>query len=1218
MGDFCKAGFILTFIYLTIPGLALLWDKIQSFFDKIQETFAEILIHFYKTNTYTMRVISGCFIVLFCVFIISCTDRSANQRSGLQILFLGHPSEHHHSAAYMPMLASALSLEGIQFTYTDKPEDLNEVNLKKYDGLMIYANHEEITREQEKALLGFVEEGKGFIPVHSASFCFQNSPDYIKLVGGQFLKHKTDSFVANVINKDHPITRSLQEFATWDETYVHDKLADDITVLMERVEGDHREPWTWVKEHGKGRVFYTAYGHDERTWNNPGFHTLLKEGILWAVGDEAKKRRDSFMEVIPKLTYRERDSIPNYEKRNPSPKFQDPLSPEESKKLIQVPPGFTLELYAAEPDIINPIAMEWDERGRLWVIETVDYPNTVREDKSSGDDRIKICEDTDGDGKADKFTLFAEDLNIPTSMVFANGGIIVSQAPHFLFLKDTDGDDKADVRKVIMEGWGTFDTHAGPSNLRYGFDNQIWGVVGYSGFEGTIAGEPRKFKQGIYRFKPDVSRFEVMTSTSNNTWGLGFTENNDVFASTANNTHSVFLAIPEKITTGIEGIQVAGSMKIDGHYAMHAITDKVRQVDVFGGFTAASGHSFYTARNFPKQFWNRIAFVCEPTGHLVHMAEIKEEGSGFVEKDSWNLFASADEWVAPVEAKVGPDGAVWVLDWYNFIVQHNPTPTPERGGYAAENGKGNAYENPLRDRSRGRIWRVVSQNAEDYKPLILSKDEPDGLLDALKNDNMLWRMTAQRLLVERGNLDVLPELYELAKNKDADEFGNNPSVLHALWTIDGLGALSKDDKAVAVIESALTHNAPAIRKAAIQIRTKAGWTGEAVIKAGILQDKDPTTLLAALIAVVELSPSKELGSLLYRLSSEPYILNDHWLAKAVYGAATYHKEGFLEAFTKDNPEFLNTKKSEPARQEPDWADAEWKQMDLPQRIERAGLNIDGVIWFRTTIKLPSDYVGKKGTLSLGPIDDSDVTWVNGKQVGTTLRVNNEKRMYQIPAGLLKSGDNVIAIRVEDNGGGGGIYGDAQDLFLQVNKSKSSLAGPWKYEVEKEYNSKNLIEFTQASIADVFAEAHLRKAQAGTPGNEAVSGRQATVIKLGVIKNEMKYDLKSFTVEAGKPVEIVFENQDFMQHNLVITQIGSLNNVGKAADKLASDPRGAEMHYVPDLPEVLFKTKLVDPQGSVTLTFIAPDKPGDYPFVCTFPGHWSIMNGTMKVVAKTPL
>ena len=134
----------------------------------------------------------------------------------------------------------------------------------------------------------------------------------------------------------------------------------------------------------------------------------MKEGILWAVGDEAKKDWEDFRKEMPALAYREEANIPNYEKRDPAPKFQEPLSPEESKKLIQVPLGFDLELFASEPDIINPIAMEWDEKGRLWVIETVDYPNTVRDEKGVGDDRIKICEDTDGDGKMDKSTVFAE------------------------------------------------------------------------------------------------------------------------------------------------------------------------------------------------------------------------------------------------------------------------------------------------------------------------------------------------------------------------------------------------------------------------------------------------------------------------------------------------------------------------------------------------------------------------------------------------------------------------------------------------------------------------------------------------------------------------------------------------------------------------------------------------------------------------------------------
>jgi azurin len=117
---------------------------------------------------------------------------------------------------------------------------------------------------------------------------------------------------------------------------------------------------------------------------------------------------------------------------------------------------------------------------------------------------------------------------------------------------------------------------------------------------------------------------------------------------------------------------------------------------------------------------------------------------------------------------------------------------------------------------------------------------------------------------------------------------------------------------------------------------------------------------------------------------------------------------------------------------------------------------------------------------------------------------------------------------------------------------------------------------------------------------------------------MKYDLKTFEVVAGKPVVIEFENPDFMQHNLVIIKPGTLQTLGKAADKIAADPKGAEMQYVPAIPEVLFATKLVNPEQTVKLQFIAPAQPGDYPFVCTFPGHWSFMNGVMKVKATSSL
>src|SRR5207245_3048219 len=142
---------------------------------------------------------------------------------------------------------------------------------------------------------------------------------------------------------------------------------------------------------------------------------------------------------------------------------QKPLSPEESMQHVVTLPGFSVSLFAAEPDIAKPIWMAWDERGRLWLAETVDYPNNMHA-PGEGHDRIKICEDTDGDGRADKFTIFADKLSIPTTFAFANGGVIVIHSGQTEFLKDTNGDDKADVRRVLFSGWDTHDTHAPARN----------------------------------------------------------------------------------------------------------------------------------------------------------------------------------------------------------------------------------------------------------------------------------------------------------------------------------------------------------------------------------------------------------------------------------------------------------------------------------------------------------------------------------------------------------------------------------------------------------------------------------------------------------------------------------------------------------------------------------------------------------------------------------
>lgn len=1145
------------------------------------------------------------FFILIVAFFTSCGDPSDsivdNTPRKIEVLFLGHEAEHHHSAAYMPMIAAALATEGINFSYTEDPQVLAKADeMQKYDALLLYANHDSITPPQEKGLFEFVESGKGFLPIHSASFCFRNSEDFVDLVGAQFKEHGTGVFTTDIVKPDHFITTGLDTFSTWDETYVHHLHNEDKTVLMKR----EQEPWTWVREHGKGRIFYTAYGHDERTWSKPGFQELVKRGILWSVGEEVRGLWESYRAEMPTLAYdAEAGPIPNYEKRDPAPQLQLPLSPEASHKLTQVPPGFELQLFASEPDIINPIAMDWDEKGRLWVVETVDYPNTVRNNRMQGDDRIKICEDTDGDGRADKFTIFADDLNIPTSMAFVNGGVLISQAPYFIFLKDEDGDDKADIKKVVMEGWGTFDTHAGPSNLQYAIDNRIWGVVGYSGFEGSIGAEDFRFRQGIYNFSRDYNDFNFLARTSNNTWGLGFTNENDVFASTANNTHSVFMAIPDDYFDGVKGIPNNGSVKIDGHYDMLPITPNYRQVDVFGGFTAAAGHHFYTADNYPENYHNRIAFVCEPTGGLVHQAIIKKKGSGFEEIDGGNLMASADEWVSPVEAKVGPDGQVWVADWYNFIVQHNPTPRPDFGGFEGENGDGNAHVNPLRDKQHGRIWRVVYKKSPTGSIQSLDKNDPDQLMTALSSDNRFWRMTAQRLLVARGQSDVKDDLLKLAKGKAAIP------ALHALWILDGLG-LSTEEEVLSTVVASLDHSSWAIRKAALQILRKQDQLDAETLVAQLEGERAPEVQLLLFQAIADLPSNDALGAQLYELSKLEAIRKDPHLGKAIYLAASQHTKGFMAAFLGENPNFMEQQAQQLPLESPGLNDSNWESIALPTMIEAAGLDMDGIIWFRTTLELSSAAAARGIELHLGPIDDSDVTYVNGQKVGETLDKYNEARVYRVPATVLREGSNLLAIQLEDTRGGGGFSAAKENFFYRSGGQKMPLPETWKYKVTKITRAAGHNIFQEESIAEVFAKAYLEDFDpASLPEGPAAD----QIVELGVIKNEMKYDLETFTVTAGQTVSIVFNNDDFMQHNLLIGEIGALETIGAAADKLAADPNGATQNYIPNIDQVLYSTKLLDPNSSTTLTFQVPDEPGDYPFVCTFPGHWRLMNGVMKVV-----
>ena len=545
----------------------------------------------------------------------------------------------------------------------------------------------------------------------------------------------------------------------------------------------------------------------------------------------------------------------------PAPDIADELS------KMEVPEGYQLNLFSADPILTNPINLNWDTRGRAWVSMSSTYPHI--KPGTEPNDRIVILEDQNQNGVADKWTVFADGLLVPHSVMPVKGGAYVCSATELLFLADTDGDDRADTREVLFTGWGVGDTHAGPSNLRYGFDNWIYGTVGYARFNGTIGGEKHNFGMGVFRFRSDGSDIEFLHQFNNNTWGMGFNAAGDVFGSTANNNPTFFGGIPATVYSGDK--KMSAKMIADSRY-FHPITPNIRQVDAFNAYTAGCGHAFGTSAGFPKKYRNGTAFVCGPTGNLLGTYRMEKKGAGYVAKNSFSFVASADEWFSPIVAEVGPDGHLWIADWYNFIIQHNPTPSVGRGGYAAQRGRGNAHVNPNRDRQHGRIYRVIWDGAPKSKIKSLAKAKTKQLIAALDSDNLFWRQTAQRLLVDGGHKNAVNALRKRA-------LGQGAGAIHALWTLEGLGALDAETKRTTLISTD-----PAVKRNAIRALGQTKDDQQLLYDSATLADANLHVRLAAFVKLAQFPKSKTHQRAASVLARDKTNAEDEWLKLALSAA----------------------------------------------------------------------------------------------------------------------------------------------------------------------------------------------------------------------------------------------------------------------------------------------------------------------------------------------
>jgi azurin len=396
-------------------------------------------------------------------------------------------------------------------------------------------------------------------------------------------------------------------------------------------------------------------------------------------------------------------------------------------------------------------------------------------------------------------------------------------------------------------------------------------------------------------------------------------------------------------------------------------------------------------------------------------------------------------------------------------------------------------------------------------------------------------------------------------------------------------------------------------------------------RAGALQDRDYSVRLRALLALAELPSSDTIGRALFTVGLDSTLLHDTWLPTALFLAARKHASGFLAAYQQHigAAEFARmTTRAQRGELEqvvnwsaPPLDDAAWDTIRVPEHwINTKLAQFPGVVWFRTQFELPRNAAGRAARLYLGPISDADVSYVNGLRVGSMDNVPGERRIYDVPRGVLKAGSNTVAVEVTNQRRGGGIYGVPDSVFIAGDGFKIPLAGFWKYRRAAEWQGGRAPDFTPGLP---FAEQFLRLQavnERGVSRDTAVAGPPPDVtLSLAAIPGQNRFDRVALDVRAGQRIAIAFRNPDAMAHNVVVLSAAAQQQqVGAQLNAYVADASAAGRDFLPPSLPVLARSAMVSARDSTTLVFTAPAQPGDYPFLCSVPGHWVTMWGVLRV------
>ncbi|MCA9121903.1 MAG: hypothetical protein KDB11_17055 [Planctomycetales bacterium] len=444
--------------------------------------------------------------------------------------------------------------------------------------------------------------------------------------------------------------------------------------------------------------------------------------------------------------------VPRRQDKPPGPA----LSPQDAIAKMTVPEGFTVELVASEPEIQNPVAMTFDERGRIWITESFEYP---RFEAGPGRDRIKILEDTNGDGTADKVTVFAEGLNIPSGIAVGYGGVWVANAPDILFLQDTDGDDKADKQEVVVTGFGRADTHELPNSLNWGPDGYLYGLNGvFNHSHVKQNGKDFPFTCAMFRINPRTREFELFAEGTSNPWGIAWDPEGSAFISACVIDHLWHIT-----ESGYYHRQ--GGPYPPFTWKIESIVDYKHQLAAYCGI------EYFDSDAYPEEFRDRL-YMGNIHGGCINVDEITRSGSTYRGKAAPDFLTANDVWFMPVSQKTGPDGSLYVLDWYDrFHCYQDARAFPDKV-----------------DRGHGRLYRIRYKDTARAKSFNLAAESGDELIARLHSPNLFYRNMAQRVLCERADAETNRKLKALA----LDQGVSRKTRLHAIWSLVGQGNVAAD------------------------------------------------------------------------------------------------------------------------------------------------------------------------------------------------------------------------------------------------------------------------------------------------------------------------------------------------------------------------------------------------------------------------------------------